>query len=55
MNRMDDELGTCLRAWRDRLAPAEAGVPVGPRRRAPGLRRQELATLAGLSVEYLAR
>lgn len=55
MNRMDDELGTCLRAWRDRLAPAEAGVTVGPRRRAPGLRRQELATLAGLSVEYLAR
>ncbi|MFE0045528.1 helix-turn-helix transcriptional regulator [Streptomyces albireticuli] len=49
------DLGTCLRAWRDRLAPAEAGLPAGPRRRAPGLRRQEVATLAGLSVEYLAR
>ncbi|MGY0233833.1 helix-turn-helix domain-containing protein [Longispora urticae] len=49
------DLGSCLRAWRDRLAPAEVGLPTGPRRRAPGLRRQELATLAGLSVEYLAR
>ncbi|MFC5149976.1 helix-turn-helix transcriptional regulator [Streptomyces aureoversilis] len=51
----DAELGICLRAWRDRLAPAEAGLPAGPRRRAPGLRRQEVATPAGLSVEYLAR
>ncbi|MDI2128737.1 helix-turn-helix transcriptional regulator [Yinghuangia seranimata] len=51
----DDDLGTCLRAWRDRLPPAAVGLPEGPRRRAPGLRRQELATLAGLSVEYLAR
>ncbi|QLE75621.1 hypothetical protein FGW37_32115 [Streptomyces rectiverticillatus] len=39
-----------LRAWRDRLAPAQAGLPAGPRRRAPGLRHQELATLAGLSA-----
>lgn len=53
MHRTD--LGSSLRAWRDRLGPAEAGLPVGPRRRAPGLRRQELANLAGLSVEYLAR
>jgi transcriptional regulator with XRE-family HTH domain len=51
----DADLGSCLRAWRDRLPPAEVGLPAGPRRRAPGLRRQELATLAGLSVEYLAR
>ncbi len=49
------DLGSCLRGWRDRLSPAEAGLPVGPRRRAAGLRRQELATLAGLSVEYLSR
>lgn len=49
------DLGSSLRAWRDRLTPAEVGLPTGPRRRAPGLRRQELATLAGLSVEYLAR
>ena len=52
---MEAELGACLRAWRDRLSPEEAGLPAGRRRRAPGLRRQEVATLAGLSVEYLAR
>ncbi|MGH2940138.1 MAG: helix-turn-helix transcriptional regulator [Solirubrobacterales bacterium] len=50
-----DELAGCLRTWRDRLTPAEAGIPDGSRRRAPGLRRQEVAQLAGLSVEYLAR
>ncbi|MEN0013999.1 MAG: helix-turn-helix transcriptional regulator [Solirubrobacteraceae bacterium] len=52
---MYDDLGTCLRAWRDRLSPEEAGLPVGGRRRAKGLRRQEVAQMAGLSVEYLAR
>jgi transcriptional regulator with XRE-family HTH domain len=53
---VEAELGACLRAWRDRLSPEEAGLPGGGRRRrAPGLRRQEVATLAGLSVEYLAR
>jgi transcriptional regulator with XRE-family HTH domain len=50
-----DELATCLRAWRDRLAPVEVGLPAGGRRRAPGLRREEVAQLAGLSVDYLAR
>jgi transcriptional regulator with XRE-family HTH domain len=50
-----DELARCLRAWRDRLAPGEAGLPAGGRRRAPGLRREEVAQLAGLSVDYLAR
>src|SRR5215207_10090655 len=50
-----DELATCLRTWRDRLSPAEAGLPVGGTRRAPGLRREEVAQLAGLSVDYLAR
>jgi transcriptional regulator with XRE-family HTH domain len=49
------ELGTCLRAWRDRLPPAEAGLPAGGIRRAPGLRREEVAHLAGVSVNYLAR
>jgi transcriptional regulator with XRE-family HTH domain len=53
MNR--DELAGCLRLWRDRVTPVEAGLPAGGRRRVPGLRRQELAQLAGLSVEYLAR
>lgn len=50
-----DELGGYLRAWRDRLAPADAGLPSGGLRRAPGLRREEVAGLAGLSVDYLAR
>jgi transcriptional regulator with XRE-family HTH domain len=50
-----DELAACLRAWRDRLSPDDAGLPAGGRRRAPGLRREEVAQLAGLSVDYLAR
>lgn len=53
MDRSD--LGSCLRTWRDRLDPAVVGIAPTRRRRAPGLRRQEVATLAGLSVEYLAR
>ncbi|MFE0922379.1 helix-turn-helix domain-containing protein [Streptomyces nigra] len=51
MNR----LGDALRAWRDRLDPAEAGLTLGARRRVPGLRRAELAMLAGISVEYVVR
>jgi transcriptional regulator with XRE-family HTH domain len=50
-----DELAACLRSWRDRLSPAEAGLPAGGHRRAPGLRREEVAQLAGLSLDYLAR
>ncbi|MDO9378531.1 MAG: helix-turn-helix transcriptional regulator [Nocardioidaceae bacterium] len=49
------ELAEVLRSWRDRLSPAEVGLPPGPARRAPGLRREELAGLAGVSVEYLVR
>jgi transcriptional regulator with XRE-family HTH domain len=49
------ELGAALRAWRDRLDPASVGLSPGSRRRAPGLRRQEVAVLAGLTVDYLAR
>ncbi|MDQ8046183.1 MAG: helix-turn-helix transcriptional regulator [Patulibacter sp.] len=49
------ELAACLRSWRDRLTPAEVGLPAGAQRRAPGLRREEVAALAGLSVDYLAR
>ncbi len=49
------ELAACLRTWRDRLQPADAGLPAGGARRAPGLRREEVAQLAGLSVDYLAR
>ncbi len=51
----DNELADLLRLWRDRLTPAGAGLPAGPRRRAPGLRREELALLAGISVDYLTR
>jgi transcriptional regulator with XRE-family HTH domain len=49
------EFGATLRRWRDRVAPQAVGVPVGARRRAAGLRREELATLAGISVDYLTR
>ncbi|MGW6279233.1 helix-turn-helix transcriptional regulator [Kribbella sp. NPDC055071] len=50
-----NELGRTLHAWRDRITPEEAGLPQGGRRRAPGLRREELAMLAGLSVDYIIR
>ena len=46
------ELGVFLRSRRARITPAEAGLPSGPRRRVPGLRRDEVAQLAGASVEY---
>jgi transcriptional regulator with XRE-family HTH domain len=52
---MRTELAAVLRAWRDRVQPAEVGLPVGGRRRATGLRREELAALAGVSVDYLVR
>ncbi|MFI2369333.1 helix-turn-helix domain-containing protein [Streptomyces sp. NPDC018833] len=51
----DNELGLFLRNRREALAPADVGLPAGPRRRTPGLRRSELATLAGVSVEYVTR
>jgi transcriptional regulator with XRE-family HTH domain len=49
------EFGRTVRQWRDRVPPVAAGVPVGRRRRAAGLRREELAGLAGISVDYLTR
>ncbi|MFJ8108319.1 helix-turn-helix transcriptional regulator [Streptomyces sp. NPDC096132] len=50
------ELGRFLRAHRTRVTPEEAGVPVGPGlRRTPGLRREEVATLAGVSIDYYTR
>jgi transcriptional regulator with XRE-family HTH domain len=48
-------IGTYIQAWRHRLAPADAGLPAGPPRRTHGLRREELASLAGISVDYLVR
>lgn len=49
------ELGAYLRSRREATSPTDVGLPVGPRRRTPGLRRAELATLAGISVDYLIR
>jgi hypothetical protein len=49
------ELGEYLRGRRESVTPVEVGLPEGPRRRTPGLRRAELATIAGISVDYLTR
>jgi transcriptional regulator with XRE-family HTH domain len=48
-------LGAAIRAWRDRLSPEAAGRSGGRGRRTPGLRREDLAELAGLSVDYVVR
>jgi transcriptional regulator with XRE-family HTH domain len=55
MTRRPSELGATLRAWRDRLSPTAAGLPSGHARRALGLRREELAELTGISVDYVVR
>ncbi len=52
---MGTQLGDFLRARRDATAPESVGLAGGGNRRAPGLRRAELAVLAGISVEYLTR
>ncbi|PWW59572.1 helix-turn-helix transcriptional regulator [Actinokineospora spheciospongiae] len=54
---MDDrnELGRFLKSRRARLDPARAGIEVISRRRVAGLRREEVAALAGISVEYYVR
>lgn len=49
------ELPELLRAWRDRIEPAAVGFPRGGMRRTSGLRREEVAILAGLSVDYLVQ
>jgi transcriptional regulator with XRE-family HTH domain len=48
-------LGAMIRTWRDRLPPSAVGLPVARGRRAAGLRREELADLAGVSVDYIVR
>jgi transcriptional regulator with XRE-family HTH domain len=48
-----NELGATLRDWRERLDPEEFGVSVATGRKAHGLRRQEVARLSGVSVDYL--
>ncbi|PJJ73644.1 helix-turn-helix protein [Diaminobutyricimonas aerilata] len=49
------EFATVLRSWRDRVSPEDVGLPAGPGRRAAGLRREEVAALAGVSVDYIVR
>ncbi|MEY9928959.1 transcriptional regulator with XRE-family HTH domain [Catenulispora sp. GP43] len=50
---MGVELGAFLRSRRERTDPARAGLPITGRRRTPGLRREELALLAGISATWL--
>ncbi|MDT0461131.1 helix-turn-helix transcriptional regulator [Streptomyces sp. DSM 41527] len=53
--RVRRELGDFLRSRRERITPADVGLPAGPRRRTPGLRREEVAQLAFISTEYYTR
>lgn len=49
------ELADFLRTRRERITPVDVGLPAGPRRRTPGLRREEVAQLAFISTEYYTR
>ena len=49
------EFGVTLRRWRDRVTPVAVGMAGGGHRRTAGLRREELAQLAGISVDYVTR
>ena len=55
LNGMNADLGEFLRARRARIRPQDAGLSPAGQRRVPGLRRDELAQLAGVSVEYYTR
>ncbi len=52
LERTRHELAAFLRARRERLSPADAGLPSGSRRRTPGLRREEVAALAGVGLTW---
>src|SRR6266496_1549965 len=52
---LQQELAVFLRTRREHLDPIEIGLPARQRRRTPGLRREEVAELAGISVDYLIR
>lgn len=52
---MDGDLGDFLRSRRARIQPEEVGLASHGRRRVPGLRREEVAQLAGVSVDYYIR
>ena len=49
------ELGILLRRWRERVTPADVGLPTGTGRRVRGLRRQEVAQLSGVSADYIVQ
>ncbi len=49
------EFGQAVHGWRNRVSPEAAGLPAGGHRRAAGLRREELALLAGISGDYVTR
>lgn len=51
----ESALGDFLRWHRQRLTPQDVGLPARGRRRVPGLRREEVALLAGISMEYYVR
>jgi transcriptional regulator with XRE-family HTH domain len=55
VDRSRNELGDFLRSRRERLNPKTAGLPLGRRRRTPGLRREEVAELAGIGVDWYIR
>lgn len=52
---IENDLGEFLRAHRDRLRPGDVGLPSRGRRRVTGLRREEVAVLAGMNSDYYAR
>ncbi len=54
-NSRQSELGDFLRSRRQKLTPKAVGLPVGRRRRTPGLRREEVAELAGIGVDWYIR
>ncbi|GGN23056.1 helix-turn-helix transcriptional regulator [Streptomyces fuscichromogenes] len=51
----ENPLGEYLRARREQLGPEDVGLPASGRRRVPGLRREEMALLAGISADYYLR
>ncbi|MBO3094402.1 helix-turn-helix domain-containing protein [Cellulomonas dongxiuzhuiae] len=55
MSETTNPLGTYLRARREQVTPQQVGLPGGGVRRTPGLRREEVAMLAGISADYYLR
>src|ERR1700755_1565359 len=55
MNPRQSELGDFLRSRREKLTPKAVGLPIGRRRRTAGLRREEVAELAGIGVDWYIR